>query len=91
MEFRWTEKAASDLERIADYLFEHVPEKAEEIIHVLYSVPDSLLSFPFRGRPGRKSGTRELVLTPLPYVVIYRITGDVVQLLRILHGAQHWP
>jgi toxin ParE1/3/4 len=49
------------------------------------------LTFPHRGRPGKKENTRELVLSPLPYIVVYRIAGDAVNILRILHGAQKWP
>ena len=27
----------------------------------------------------------------LPFVAIYEVYGDHVQVLRILHGAQQWP
>jgi plasmid stabilization system protein ParE len=37
------------------------------------------------------NGTRELVLTALPYLVVYVHTGDVIHIARILHGAQKWP
>lgn len=36
-------------------------------------------------------GTRELVLSPLPYVVVYRVKDEVVEIARVLHGAQPWP
>jgi toxin ParE1/3/4 len=49
------------------------------------------LQFPHRGRPGKKEGTREMVLSPLPYIVVYRIASDAIHNLRILHGAQKWP
>lgn len=73
MELRWTEDAALDLERIADYLFEQTPEHALELMRTLYNAPAALLSFPHRGRPGEKAETRELVLSPLPYLVVYRV------------------
>ena len=91
MELRWTEEAARDLERIADYLFERAPERAADLIRQIYDSPSALLSFPHRGRLGRKTGTRDLVLSPLPYIVVYRISGDVIHIVRILHGAQKWP
>jgi plasmid stabilization system protein ParE len=56
MQLRWTEEAASDLTRIADYLFEHAPERAENLIRTVYDAPSSLLPFPARGRPGKKEG-----------------------------------
>ena len=60
MELRWTEDAADDLERIADYLFKNAPEHAADIVRRLYDAPSALLTFPHRGRPGRKPETREL-------------------------------
>jgi len=91
MELRWSQDAADDLERITDYLFENAPERAAELIRTIYAAPAALLSFPHRGRTGKKHGTRELVLTSLPFIVVYRIKGEVIELLRILHGAQKWP
>jgi len=35
-------------------------------------------------------GTREIVVRP-NYVMVYRITGDLVEVLRVLHTAQHSP
>jgi plasmid stabilization system protein ParE len=65
-ELRWTREAAADLENIANYLFENTPERAAELVRRLYDSPSALLTFPYRGRVGRKEGTHELVLSPLP-------------------------
>lgn len=60
-------------------------------MRAIYNAPAALLSFPHIGRLGKKQGTRELVLAPLPYLMVYRIAGDVIHIARILHGAQKWP
>jgi toxin ParE1/3/4 len=91
MQLRWTEEAANDLEHIADYLLLHSPDRAQELIQRIYDAPSSLLTLPNRGRPGKLPGTREHVLSPLPYVVVYAVRGEVVFVIRILHGAQRWP
>ena len=91
MQLRWTEEAADDLERIADYLLTHAPDRAPELVRTVYDAPSALLTFPNRGRLGKKEGTRELVLSPLPYIVVYTVLGDVIFIVRILHGAQNWP
>jgi plasmid stabilization system protein ParE len=52
MQLRWTEEAANDLERIADYLLQHAPDRAQDLIHRVYDAPTSLLTFPNRGRHG---------------------------------------
>ena len=41
-------------------------------------------------KAGRVKGTREVVVRP-NYVMVYRVTGDLVEVLRILHAAQQWP
>ena len=50
-----------------------------------------LKDFPNMGRPGRVAGTRELALAPLPFIVVYRVKDDRVEIARVLHGAQRWP
>ncbi|HXX24695.1 MAG TPA: type II toxin-antitoxin system RelE/ParE family toxin [Terriglobia bacterium] len=92
MRIRWAEPAASDLTNICDYIRDHdAPGTARRVALTIYESVKSLARFPHRGRPGRRQGTRELVLPPLPFLAIYRIRGDVIEILRILHGAQSWP
>ncbi|WP_342238846.1 type II toxin-antitoxin system RelE/ParE family toxin [Inquilinus sp. OTU3971] len=55
-------------------------------MQVLIAAADSLERLPRRGRPGLELATRELVVTP--YVIVYRVTGQV-EILRIWHGAQN--
>ena len=90
-ELRWTQEAAADLGRIADYLFEHTPDHAEHLVRALYEAPTALLMFPNRGRLGKKEGTREPVMSPLPYIVVYTVRVDTIYVVPILHWAQQWP
>jgi addiction module RelE/StbE family toxin len=39
---------------------------------------------------GRVKGTCEIVVRP-NYVIVYRVLGDLVEVLRVLHAAQQWP
>lgn len=41
-------------------------------------------------KPGRVTGTREIVVRP-SYVMVYRVLPDAVEVLRVLHAAQRWP
>jgi plasmid stabilization system protein ParE len=48
-----------------------------------------LQTFPNRGRASiRMAGRRELVFPPLPYIVVYQVTQDTVEISRVFHGAQ---
>jgi addiction module RelE/StbE family toxin len=90
MHLRWTAPAADDLESIKNYLQQHFPHFAEPTVRAVYQQIRSLKAAPYRGRPGHRSGTRELPLTPLPYVVVYSVEAQVVQILHIYHGSQDW-
>jgi toxin ParE1/3/4 len=50
-----------------------------------------LAELPYRGRPGRWPGTRELIVARTPDVAPYRAKGQVVEILRVFHGARRWP
>jgi addiction module RelE/StbE family toxin len=88
---RWTYAAAEDLEHIKNYLTEHSPQLAQSTVLELYETIRSLKTSPRRGRLGREEGTRELVLSRLPYIVAYRIKEQAVEVLHIFHGAQNRP
>jgi len=91
MKLRWSDIALSDLTKIADYLFDRTPQHTDRIVLTVYESPNVLLQFPLLGRVGRKTGTRELALTPLPYILVYRVNGQMIHVVRVLHGAQKYP
>jgi len=78
------------LQQIHDYIARDNPGSASEVANrVIHSIAQ-LQDFPERGRPGRVEGTRELVLPPLPFVLVHEVLEEV-RILRILHAAQRWP
>jgi toxin ParE1/3/4 len=91
MQVRWTRPAAEDLERIARRIQQDNPAAALRIAKTLYDRCMTLKTFPNRGRIGRIAGTREVVFVPLPYIAVYRVKDDAVEILRIYHSAQNWP
>jgi toxin ParE1/3/4 len=88
MKICWTPAAADDLQRISDYLKDHHPHYRQAIIRKEYAAIQSLRDWPHRGRLGREQGTRELLFPPLPYVAVYRVKEQSIEVLRIYHGAQ---
>jgi plasmid stabilization system protein ParE len=90
MRIRWTIPATDDLENIKNYLDRHHPEFSEPTVRAIYNRARSLKRIPNIGRPGHRSGTRELPLSPLPYVIVYAVKAEAVEILHIYHGAQDW-
>jgi toxin ParE1/3/4 len=89
MRLRWTPAAAADLEEISKYLEDRHPQYWRPTILKLYEGIRSLKQFPSRGRPGREEGTREIVFSPLPYIAVYRVSEQTIEVLRIYHGARN--
>jgi toxin ParE1/3/4 len=90
MRIRWTPAAAADLQTIHDYLTEHEPHLARSTVTELRQGIRKLKQFPNIGRPGRETGTRELLHKRLPHIVAYRVKEDAVEILHIWHPAQDW-
>lgn len=89
---RWSMPAAEDLERIFRRIERDNPEAARRVARTIYDACARLKDFPRRGRTStRMVGKRELVLPPLPYIVVYKVTEHAVEISRVFHGAQDWP
>jgi toxin ParE1/3/4 len=87
----WSAFAIEDRDGIFNYIEEDSPRAAVVVDDRIRAQVRQLLQFPETGRPGRIEGTRELVIGRTPYIAAYRVTGDTVRILRVLHGAQLWP
>jgi plasmid stabilization system protein ParE len=88
MRIRWTPSAAKDLE-ISSFLKDRHPRYWQPTIRKLYQEIRSLKDLPNRGRPGREEGTRELLFLPMPYIAVYRVKDQTIQVLRIYHAARN--
>ena len=88
----WSPEAINDLASLRAYIAEDNPAAAQGVVvRILYVVETLLAEHPRMGRPGRVSGTRELVISGTPYIVPYRLRGNTIQVLRVFHSARRWP
>ena len=82
----WTEPARQDLEDIRSYIGRFSPLAAQRMAVRLRAAADSLREHPDRGRSIAR-GRRELTIIR-PYLIRYRLDGEIVVILRIRHGAR---
>jgi addiction module RelE/StbE family toxin len=87
----WLRAALENLNAVAEYISRDSPVAAARTVAAIVNAVENLKRFPASGRPGRVSGTRELVVSGTPCIVPYRVRGDVVQLIRVFHAARKWP
>ena len=91
MPIQWTQRARRQFFAIIDSALEENPSAAERLYDAITHSVSRLVTFPEIGRRGRVPGTRELVIASQPYIVAYRIRGQIIDILAVLHGAQKWP
>lgn len=91
MRVRWLRTALRNLDDEAEYIATDDPKAAQRVVRrVLYAVA-ALAEQPALGRPGRISGTRELVVLKTRYIVPYRVLGQTVEVLRVFHTSRQLP
>ena len=91
MRVSWLHAARANLISVSEYIANDNPDAAARTVAAIVKAVETLEHFTALGRPGRISGTRELVVSETPYIVPYRVRGEVVQLMRVFHAARKWP
>lgn len=91
MTIRWAKDATRQLASAHAYVAADNPRAADRLLLQITEAVRLLGSHPNVGREGRVKNTRELVIVNTPYIVAYRISKNVVQVLAVLHGKRRWP
>lgn len=88
MQLVFAEPAQQDLAAIIDYIARDNPHASERVYQAEVTSAGLLTDFPNIGRPGRLPDTRELQVTSLPYMIVYKVDADIITVLAVFHGAR---
>lgn len=91
MRVKWTRKALINLDDAVEYIAGDNPTAARRAASRIWDSSQMLALQPGLGRPGRVKGTRELVISNLPYILPYSQKGDSIYILRVMHTSMMWP
>jgi len=91
MRVKWTRTALLNLDKAIQYIAEDRPMAAKEVGQKIWDSVKMLANHPGLGRPGRVSGTRELVMSGLPFILPYIQKEGILYILRVLHTSMKWP
>ena len=83
-----TPEAERDIFTIAANI--RIQDSLESAMHAVSELKkhlNTLAENPESGRVGGCEGTREAIMTGLPYIAIYKKNNNSVMVLRVLHGA----
>lgn len=84
----WTERVIRHLEAELDYYGRINPALAKELSIIIKDSIANISKMPGIGRPGKKIGTRELILNKYPYVLAYRVRNEALEILAIIHQSR---
>lgn len=87
MRLVWTDPAEEDMWGIVEFIAADNPDAALTMQERFHAAAESLLDFPYKGRPGRAPGTRELVIAP-SYLLVYGVDAQCIRILRLFHAAR---
>ena len=82
----WTEGAIGNLEDIRNYVGQDRPMAADRLAERLARAGNALDQKPDRGRP--IAGRRRELAHIKPYLIRYRVKGNMVEILEVRHSAR---
>ena len=88
MRVDWSDEALSDLLEAYAFIAADNPLAAERVQDRLVEASRTLSHLPNRGREGHKGGTRELLVSGTPYLIVYTVGAEAVTIIRLWHGAR---
>lgn len=87
----WTENAISHLIEVQRFIELDKPEAALKLAQRILTFVERLAQHPYLGRPGRDPETRELIVPGTPYIILYRIVRQRLEILAVHHAARNRP
>ena len=87
-QLKWSVRAQADRLNITEYYAQEAsPFVADAAFSALKQAAQAVVANPMTYREGVRQNTREYVMRRFPYTLIYRITGETVVIVRVMHQA----
>lgn len=91
MKLVWSREFRDQIRREYEFIHGRNPAAAESTVDRIDKATRRLRDFPQSGRSWHLPNTWELVVPGLPYVVVYRILNNAVDLLALFHTSRELP
>jgi toxin ParE1/3/4 len=90
MRIKWDKKALANLKAEVKYISQDSPKSAKKVASRIKSLVTHLSKNPHMGRASNLENVRDLIVPSLPYIVRYRVRGELIEILAIFHTARKW-
>jgi len=91
MKVVWSPRAIRHLIALRAHIARDSEQNAALVAARILHAVDLLATQPAMGRPGRVTGTRELVIPDTGFIIPYRVRAGRLELIAVFHGRQRWP
>ena len=91
MKVVWFKAAIIDLKSLKSHISQDNPIAANKVVTKIREAVNLLSQQPGMGRLGRVPNTKELVVSETPYILPYRVSDNIIEILRVLHASRRWP
>jgi toxin ParE1/3/4 len=89
MKVRIAPRASREVDAILDYLACQSPSAVAGFAARLDGVLVGIAEFPWTGRVTNRANIRFINTSPYPYLVFYRVSRVVVEVVAVRHGARN--
>ena len=87
----WAEAAVADLVAIRLFIADHNPQAANAVAARILRAASLLKDRPHLGLGTHVENVRRLIVNQSPYSIIYRISGNDLQILEVFDGRRFAP
>lgn len=88
---RLSHLADTDLDGIRDYIQQHNPRAANEVLDRIFEALELLADYPEMGQRREDLGHNLRAFVVRPYAIFYHPSVDGIHVTRIVHGARDFP
>lgn len=86
----WSARALRDMREIEDYWRPRDPGLVRDLALYTDQALDFLLGTPGAGPPSGATGLRRWRIGPPPFLLLYRVHGDRLKVVRVRHQRTDW-
>jgi plasmid stabilization system protein ParE len=91
MKVIWSAASVRRLREIVEYIEPESSSGASTTRRRILKTALRVGQMPYSGRIGRVEGTREAVVPGSPYILVYQVSAQAVEIVGVWHAARLWP
>jgi addiction module RelE/StbE family toxin len=90
LRLKWAFKALIDFDKAQAYIAQKNPMAAQGVARRIHEAAQLLRENPNIGTPAQIKEARTWNVHRTPYLIVYRVRDDTLEIVRLWHGRRDW-